>query len=88
MLLGSYERLANELSVSRPWAPESRVSMAALRQAALDGLRRWQTNPDVGRGAMAVVMAGQWVQNLARLEADLEEAVIATAEAAQRPWWR
>jgi uncharacterized membrane protein YccC len=88
ILLGAYGRLANELSVSRSWAPESRVSMAALRQAALDGLRRWQTNPDVGRGAMAVVMAGQWVQNLARLEADLEEAVNATAEAAQRPWWR
>jgi hypothetical protein len=34
------------------------------------------------------VMAGEWVQNLARLEADLEEAVSTTAEAAQRPWWR
>jgi uncharacterized membrane protein YccC len=88
LLLGAYGRLANELSASRSWAPESRVSMAALRQAALDGLRRWQTNPDVGRGAMAVVMAGQWVQNLARLEADLEEAVNTTAEAAQRQWWR
>ncbi len=32
---------------------------------------------------MAVVMAGEWVQNLARLEADLEEAVGAAVEAAQ-----
>jgi hypothetical protein len=33
-------------------------------------------------------MAGEWVQNLARLEADLEEAVGAAVEAAQKPWWR
>jgi hypothetical protein len=42
----------------------------------------------VGRGAMAVVMAGEWVQNLTRLEADLEESVNAAVEAAQKPWWR
>jgi hypothetical protein len=37
---------------------------------------------------MAVVMAGEWVQYLARLEADLEGAVSAAVEAARKPWWR
>jgi hypothetical protein len=37
---------------------------------------------------MAVVMAGEWVQSLARLEADLEAAVNTAAEAARKPWWR
>jgi hypothetical protein len=64
------------------------VSVAALREAELTCLRRWQTNPDAGRGAMAVVMAGEWVQSLANLEADLEEAVASAAAAARKPWWR
>jgi hypothetical protein len=51
-------------------------------------LRRWQSDAAVGRGAMAVVMAGEWVQNLARLETDLELAVNTAAEAARKPWWR
>jgi len=33
-------------------------------------------------------MAGEWVQNLARLEADLEGEVTSAVEAARRPWWR
>jgi len=37
---------------------------------------------------MAVVMAGEWVQDLARLEADLEDAVGSAVEAARKPWWR
>jgi len=37
---------------------------------------------------MSVVMAGEWVQNLARLESDLEEAVDTVVEAARKPWWR
>jgi hypothetical protein len=37
---------------------------------------------------MAVVMAGEWVQNLARLETDLEEAVGTVVEAGRKPWWR
>jgi uncharacterized membrane protein YccC len=88
VLLGAYGRLADELNLSRTTAPESQVSMASVRHAELNCLRHWQSNPDVGRGAMAVVMAGEWVQNLARLEVDLEEAVTTTAGAAQRPWWR
>jgi hypothetical protein len=37
---------------------------------------------------MAVVMAGEWLRNLARLEADLEQPVDAAVEAARIPWWR
>jgi len=37
---------------------------------------------------MAVVIAGEWVQNLARLEAGLEETVSAAAVASQIRWWR
>ncbi len=87
-LLGSYLGLADRLSLSLASQPESRVSYASLREAELRCLRRWQADADVGRGAMAVVMAGEWVQSLARLEADLEAAVSTAAEAARRPWWR
>ncbi len=64
------------------------VSSAALRQASLGCLRRWQADPDVGRGAMATVMAAEWVQNLAVLEGDLEGPVETVVEAARKPWWR
>jgi hypothetical protein len=37
---------------------------------------------------MAVVMAAEWLQDLARLEVDLEEAATTTVEGARRPWWR
>ncbi len=87
-LLGTFVGLADRLSLSRPTEPESRVSPAALREAELNCLRRWQSDAEVGRGAMAVVMAGEWVQNLARLESDLEGAVDAVVEGARKPWWR
>jgi hypothetical protein len=64
------------------------VSLSALRQAELGCLGRWQQDVEVGKGAIAVVIAGEWVQDLTRLEADLEEAVGAAVEAAQKPWWR
>jgi hypothetical protein len=37
---------------------------------------------------MAVVMAGEWAQNLARLEDDLKEPVAQAVDAARTPWWR
>jgi len=37
---------------------------------------------------MAVVMAAEWVQNLARLEVDLDGAASTAVEAARKPWWR
>lgn len=87
-LLGSYVRLADEMNLSQVSEQEARVSSTALRQASLGCLRRWQADPDVGRGAMATVMAAEWVQNLALLEADLEGPVETVVEAARKPWWR
>jgi hypothetical protein len=37
---------------------------------------------------MAVVMAGEWVQYLARLQGDLDPAASTAREAALKPWWR
>jgi uncharacterized membrane protein YccC len=88
ILLAGFTRLADRLSLSRVLEVEAHVSSAALRQDALACLRRWQTDAGVGKAAMAVVMAGEWVQNLARLEADLEDAAGTAVEAARKPWWR
>jgi hypothetical protein len=88
-LLAAYLNLAERLDLApRATGLEARVSLSALRQAELGCLRRWQTDAEVGMGAMAVVMAGEWVQSLTRLEADLEGAASAAVEAAQKPWWR
>lgn len=87
-LLAAYRRLANLLTLAPVTDGHENVSPSALREAELGCLRRWQSDADVGRGAMAVVMAGEWVQNLARLETDLEGAVNTAAEAARKPWWR
>ena len=61
---------------------------AALRHAALMCLHCWQTDPAMGKGAMAVVMAAEWVQNLARLRGDMDQAVSTARQAALKPWWR
>ncbi len=37
---------------------------------------------------MAVVMAAGWVQYLARLQGDLDQAVCTAREAALKPSWR
>jgi uncharacterized membrane protein YccC len=87
-LLGGYRGLAERLSLSPAPQLEPRVSPASLREAELGCLRRWNSDAEVGRGAMAVVMAGEWVLYLARLEADLEAAVTTAVEAARKPWWR
>jgi uncharacterized membrane protein YccC len=87
-LLGSYVRLADEMNLSQASGPEASVSASALRHASLGCLRRWQADPEVGKGAMATVMAAEWVQNLSVLEADLEAPVDTVVEAAQKPWWR
>jgi hypothetical protein len=88
LMLDKYGGLADRLSLSGQQEQEPEVSIEALRQAELSCLRRWQTNPELGRGAMAVVMAGEWAQNLASLETDLEDAVSTAVDAARKPWWR
>jgi hypothetical protein len=37
---------------------------------------------------MAVVMAGEWLKNLARLERDVDSAVSTLSDSARKPWWR
>ncbi len=88
VLLALYRRLAARLVLSAEAEAESGVSLSVLRQAELGCLGRWQKDAEVGKGAVAVVIAGEWVQDLTRLEADLEEPVSAAVEAAQKPWWR
>src|SRR5260370_18242245 len=84
-LLAAYRRLADLLSLSPVTDAHEDVSLSALRQAELGCLRRWQSDANVGRGAMAVVMAGEGGKNLPRLETDLEAAVTTPADAARNP---
>jgi hypothetical protein len=79
---------AEQLALSGPNHPSEPVAVEPLRRAAIDCLARWRTDDRAGRGAMAVVMAGEWVENLARLEDDLVRPVATAVEAARQPWWR
>jgi uncharacterized membrane protein YccC len=89
ILLGGIRYLADELAarVSHGEHPEP-PSAEALREAAVGCMRRAGSDEQAARGAMAVVIAGEWVQNLARMEADLEQTVDAAVAAARVPWWR
>ena len=88
ILLDGFARLADQLALQPPKGEADHVSPRVLRSAALDCLRRWRNDERAGRGALAVVMAGEWAQNLARLEDDLTEPVARAVEAARTPWWR
>jgi uncharacterized membrane protein YccC len=79
------DRLRRAISAS---GPQERVSGPILREAALTCLRRWQEDPARGQAALAVVRAGEWIQFLDALAADLEEPVTAVVEATQEAWWR
>ena len=79
---------ADRLALASSAWNEGRVSSDRLRAAAIDCLARWRDADQRDRGAIAVVMAGEWVQNLGRLETDLEPAVNDAVEAARLPWWR
>jgi hypothetical protein len=79
------DQLAGDSVRSTPDAPPSNE---ALRSAAVGCLRRAGTDERAVHGAMAVVAAGEWVQNLAWLEAELEQPVKAAVAAAAIRWWR
>ncbi len=88
-LLAGFDDLGDRLisirsSGSRPPLP----SAESLRRAAIDCLRRSGGDEEATRGAMAVVIAGEWVQNLVRLEENLEQPVDAAVAAARVHWWR
>jgi hypothetical protein len=87
-MVGGLITLANRLALQDGTVTAEPVSREALRTAALDCLRRWRNDDRAGRGAMAVVIAAEWVQNIARLEADLDRPVTVAVEAARTPWWR
>ncbi|MGA8415764.1 MAG: FUSC family protein [Candidatus Dormiibacterota bacterium] len=89
-LLTSVNLLANQLAGERD-DDDRRIphpSSELLRAAALDCMRRSGSDQRATRGAMAVVIASEWVENLARTEADLHGPVEAAAAAARIRWWR
>jgi uncharacterized membrane protein YccC len=89
VLLLGMNHLADELAGgSRGQLPLQRPSLEALNQAAITCMQHAGSDEGSTRGAMAVVIAGEWVQNLGRLEADLERPVAAAVEAAGIHWWR
>ena len=88
LLLAAFRRLADRLDLGDPKGNPERVSPRALRGAALGCLGRWRDDDRAGRGALAVVMSGEWVQNMARLEDDLDRPVATAVAAARAPWWR
>ena len=88
-LLAGISQLATELSgASRDGAPAGTPSAEAVRGAAVGCMRRAASDEGATHGAMAVVIAGEWVQNLARMEADLGDPVKAAVRAAGTQWWR
>jgi hypothetical protein len=89
VLLAGLSHLAEELAGGgRDGVPVQRPSLEALNQAAVTCMRRAGSGGGSAHGAMAVVIAGEWVENLARLEADLERPVAAAVRAAEIHWWR
>lgn len=88
VMLTELRRDADELRLNHQNGVPSTVSPEVLRSAELQCLERWRSDERAGRSAMAVVMAGEWIQNLARLEEDLVEPVTKATAAARTPWWR
>ena len=88
-LLAGVDHLADELTgVRNARAGPEHPSPESLRSAAVQCMRRAGSDERAVRGAIAVVIAGEWVQNLARMEAGLEQPVEAAVAAARMRWWR
>jgi uncharacterized membrane protein YccC len=88
VLLGNLIQFANRLDLQDGNRDQPRVAPDTLRSAALDCLRGWRRDGTGGQSAMAVVIAGEWVENIARMEDDLEDPVARAVAAGQTPWWR
>ena len=89
-LLGRLTNLAARLEDDHPLAtgPAEPVSAQALRAAALSWLDRWDRDSTTGQSALAVMMALEWAQNVARLETNVEQPLSAAVAASRIPWWR
>jgi uncharacterized membrane protein YccC len=89
VMVDAYNRLADRLDSETSTAdPVENISGDVLREAALTCLRRWKDDPKQGRAAVAVVVAGEWVEELGAEAGDLEEPVTAAVKAAHLSWWR
>jgi len=89
VLLTGLTHLADELAGDGADAvPLERPSLDALNLAAVTCMRDAGNDGGSTSGAMAVVIAGEWVENLGRLTADLEQPVAAAVGAAEIHWWR
>ncbi len=88
-LLAGVDHLADELTgVRNARAGPEHPSLEALRSAAVKCMRRAGSDQRAVRGAIALVIAGEWVQNLARMEEGLEQPVEAAVATARMRWWR
>jgi hypothetical protein len=63
------------------------LSAGTLRGGSIDAMRRARADDLAVRRAMAVVIAAEWVENLARLTSGFEDRLHAAAEAARIHWW-
>ena len=76
-------------SGGRSWRPPPRtVRGRAVARADPVACSSAGSDERATHGAMAVVIAGEWVQNPARMEADLERPVRGGGSAARTRWWR
>jgi hypothetical protein len=88
-LLARLTGLADRLEDHRSSAGDAEpVSAQVLRAAAIGCLSRGGVEVEGGKAALAVVMAREWAQNLARVETNLEQSVGEAAVAMRTPWWR
>ena len=88
-MVATFVQLADRLGSATGGAgPQVRVSDNVLHEAALTCLHRWKEDPAGGRAAIAVVAAGEWIEQLGALAADLEEPVAAAVKGARTAWWR
>ena len=96
-LVATYVRLADQLDGDAAHAAHATnqqvgvspaISPETVRAAQLGSLRRWCQDPEAGRAAIAMVVAGEWVEQLGALAVALEKPVAEVAVAARVPWWR
>jgi uncharacterized membrane protein YccC len=79
------DRLVDDRGVDGKPKP---VSTPAMRAAAIGCLDRSTREPSTDRSALALVIAAEWAENLARLATGVEQPLTLAVAAARIPWWR